>query len=64
MENIMLKTPRFMKEYASYQKKFIEKNVLNKESGKRSIERIDMTLRHYELGLLTVTEAMDLITNV
>lgn len=60
----MLKIPRFMKEYASYQKKFIEKNVLNKESGKRSIERIDMTLRHYELGLLTVTEAMDLITNV
>ena len=58
----MLKVPRFMKEYANHRKEEIKHHVVNKELITCSIDQIDKAVKCYEKGLLTVEEAMTMIT--
>lgn len=56
----MNKIPRFVKEYANYQKKFA-KTLPNKEYATKAKEKIDRVVRVLERGLITVDEAMNAI---
>lgn len=56
----MNKIPRFVKEYANYQKKFA-KTLPNKEYTDMANERINRVIRSLERGLITVNEAMNAI---
>lgn len=58
----MNKIPRFVKEYAAYQKRSIKGYDLMKADIKeKAIKKIDRTLIVLERGLITVDEAMNLI---
>lgn len=60
----MNKVPRFMKEYANFQKQSICNGELIKQDIKdKATENVDKALRIYERGLITVDEAMKLIMN-
>lgn len=58
----MNKVPRFVTEYANYQKKFAE-TLPNKEHTEKAIKVIENAVRNLEKGLITVSEAMDGITH-
>ena len=60
----MNKIPRFMKEYANFQKQSICNGELIKQEIKdKATENVDKALRTYERGLITINEAMKLIMN-
>lgn len=55
--------PRFMREYASYQRKKIASSELMLEPVKKEMAKgIDMALKLYERRMITVDEAMTMIT--
>lgn len=56
----MNKIPRFVHEYANYQKK-MAKTLPNKEYAAKANEKIDRVVRVLERGLITVDEAMNAI---
>lgn len=57
----MNKIPRFVTEYANYQKKLAE-TLPNKECAEKAIKIIERTVEILERGLITVGEAMAAIT--
>ena len=62
--DIMVKIPRFMKEYASYTKQSILNCELMKpEIKEKAITKIDDALRVTEKGLITIDEGMKSIMN-
>lgn len=58
----MNKVPRFVKEYANYQKS-IAKELPNKEAAVKIEKQINRALSCAEHGLITVNEAMESINN-
>jgi len=61
----MTKLPRFLKEYASYSKRFIEKNNLMKTCYKdEKIKIINRSLNLAECGVITINEAIKIINEV
>lgn len=54
--------PRFVKEYANYQKKFAQ-TLPNKEHAKKATKVIENAVKLLKKGLLTVSETMDIITH-
>lgn len=58
----MNKAPRFVREYANYQKKFA-KTLPNKEYGMGAIKKIDKYVSALDNGFITVDEAMFAINN-
>lgn len=56
----MNKIPRFVHEYANYQKR-LAKTLPNKEHTTKANERIDRIIRSLEGGLITINEAMNAI---
>lgn len=59
-----IKVPRFMREFANYQKNRIQANNRLLEPFKHSaIVRIDAAVRNFSRGLATVREAMNVISN-
>lgn len=56
----MNKIPRFVHEYANYQKK-MAKTLPNKEYAVKANEKIDRVIKVLERGLITVDEAMNAI---
>lgn len=60
----MNKIPRFMKEYAEYQKMKIAKNeFIDEDTKNQAIKDADKILQIYERGLITITEAMQMLMN-
>lgn len=60
----MVKIPRFMKEYANYQKQSISNCELMKQEIKEKVfTKIDNALRATERGLITIDEGMKSIMN-
>lgn len=58
----MNKIPRFVKEYAAYQKRSIkEYDLMRMDYKEKAIKKVDGALRVLEKGLITVDEAMNLI---
>lgn len=59
----MNKIPKFVKEYANYQKKYIKENSFMGEDVKEtSYNVIEMSILSLEKGLITVRECMEIIT--
>lgn len=58
----MNKIPRFVTEYANYQKKFV-KTLPNKKHTEKAIKVIENVIKGLECGFITVDEAMDSITH-
>ena len=59
----MLKLPRFVKEFASYQRKQIKENeYMNKEIKKELISRIEKAVRLLEQGMITIEECMQIVS--
>lgn len=58
----MNKIPRFVTEYANYQKKFAQ-TLPNKEHMEKAIKVIENTVKILERGLITVDETMNAITH-
>lgn len=56
----MNKIPRFVHEYANYQKKSVA-TLPNEEYATKANEKIDRVVRVLERGLITVNEAMNAI---
>lgn len=57
-----MKAPRFMKEYANFQKRAYQANEMMQERIRDSaIEAIEQAVKHYELGMITIDEAMEKI---
>lgn len=55
---------RFIKEYANYQKKQIENNILMQEEKKmEALKSIEKAVNAREKGLITVDETMHIIAN-
>lgn len=58
-----LKLPRFVKEFAGYQKKQIEENeYMDKEIKKELLSRIEKAVRLLEQGMITIEECMQIIS--
>ena len=58
----MLKVPRFMREYASYMRKYvIENKLLHEKTKSEWLNGIDDALTNYKMGVITVWEAMSMI---
>lgn len=59
----MTKIPRFMKEYANNEIKFYKRKTLMADKYKNmAIERIQTAVNDYSHGLITLSEAMNIIT--
>lgn len=59
----MVKLPRFVKEFASYQRKQIKENeYMNKEIKKELISRIEKAVRLLEQGMITIEECMQIVS--
>lgn len=59
----MLKLPRFVKEYASYQKRWIKNHpMLNPGIKREYTRRIEHWIKMLEIGLITVDECMRCLT--
>lgn len=54
----MNKIPRFVIEYANYQKR-VAKTLPNKECAYKANEKLDRVIRLLEGGLITIDEAMN-----
>lgn len=58
----MIKIPRFMKEYANNEIKFYKRKTLMADKYKNmAIERIQTAVNDYSRGLITLSEAMNII---
>ena len=61
----MLKLPRFVKEFASYQVKRITINeLMNKETKQEIIRRIEKAVSMAGYGLITISECMKLLSDI
>ena len=59
----MLKLPRFVKEFAGYQKKQIKENeYMDKEIKKELISRIEKAVCLLEQGMITIEECMQIVS--
>lgn len=59
----MLKLPRFVKEFAGYQKKQIKQNeYMNKGTKQEMISRVEKAVAMAEQGLITVNECMQIVS--
>lgn len=59
---MLLKTPRFIKEYANYQKKYLDNCNLMKDSIRQELkDNIDRAVNAYANGFITVDETMRLL---
>ena len=59
-----MKVERFIKEYASFKKKEIENSeFINKEDKEKVFFEINNVLKLKEKGMITVKEAIKIITN-
>lgn len=59
----MLKLPRFVKEFAGYQKKQIKENeYMDKETKQEIIRRIEKAVRLLEQGMITIEECMQIVS--
>lgn len=59
----MLKLPRFVKEFAGYQKKQIKENeYMDKEIKKELLSRVEKAVCLLEQGLITVEECMQIVS--
>ena len=59
----MLKLPRFVKEFAGYQKKQIKENeYMNKEIKKELTARIEKAVCLLEQGMITIEECMQIVS--
>lgn len=54
--------PRFMKEYAAYQKRRLQQ-AKNREARAWCIDRINNAVRLYQRGALSIDETMQIINN-
>lgn len=58
----MIKIPRFMREYANNEIKFYKRKTLMADKYKNmAIERIQTAVNDYSHGLITLSEAMNII---
>lgn len=58
----MIKIPRFMREYANNEIKFYKRKTLMADKYKNmAIERIQTAVNDYSRGLITLSEAMNII---
>lgn len=61
----MLKLPRFVKEFASYQVKRITSNeLMDKEAKQEMICKIEKAVSMAGYGLITVSECMKLLSDI
>ena len=59
-----MKVERFIKEYANFKKKEIENNeFINEENKEKAFFEINNVLKFKEKGMITVDEAIKIITN-
>ena len=59
----MLKLPRFVKEFAGYQKKQIKENkYMDKETKQEIIRRIEKAVHLLEQGMITIEECMQIVS--
>ena len=59
----MVKLPRFVKEFASYQRKQIKENeYMNKEIKKELTARIEKAVCLLEQGMITIEECMQIVS--
>lgn len=57
-----MKAPRFMTEYANFQRrKFKENELMQDDIKKEALSRIDRIMSLYERGIVTVDETMERI---
>lgn len=59
-----MKIKRFVREYANYQIDFIKKNVVGARQQAEDIERVESIVRNCERGLITIDEAMKMLSRV
>lgn len=59
-----MKIKRFVREYANYQIGFIKKNVFSARQQAEEIERVESIVRNCERGLITIDEAMKMLSRV
>ena len=60
-----MKVERFIKEYANFKKEEIRNNeLINKENKEKAFFKIDNVLKLKEKGMITVDEAIKMITNL
>ena len=60
-----MKVERFIKEYANFKKEEIRNNeLINKENKEKAFFKIDNVLKLKEKGMITVNEAIKMITNL
>ena len=62
----MFKAERFVREYASYQKKYVKEKAFffTEEQKEDAIKKIDRTVKFRQAGLITVDEALKMIMEV
>lgn len=59
----MVKLPRFVKEFAGYQKKQIKENeYMDKETKQEIIRRIEKAVHLLEQGMITIEECMQIVS--
>lgn len=62
----MFKAERFIREYASYQKKYVKEKAFffTEKQKEDAIKKIDRTVKFRQAGLITVDEALKMIMEV
>lgn len=59
-----MKTPRFVKEFAAWQRAWIKENeLMQAEYKEKALARIDRVMKLLEMGCITIGETVEMLNN-